>query len=165
MNAKERAKRDLDIYLARIRGFSWATIGRSFKLNPRQCQRVVKQFRKGLPSVFQESALDLIDERLRMYEADISDLAEIALHARTPAQKAKAISAKGRVVRDSNRFLLELGVLPRPGFVTLESVGRLAKAIGAVLREFQAPADVREAVLSEVAKWAEEEGVLSRMAR
>ena len=95
MNAKERAKRDLDIYLARIRGFSWATIGRSFELNPRQCQRVVKEFRKGLPSVFQESALDLIDERLRMYEADISDLAEIALHARTPAQKGQGHLSEG----------------------------------------------------------------------
>jgi hypothetical protein len=161
MNTRRRAKRDSDIYLARLRGNSWATIGASFDLTPRQCQRIVKEHRKSLPSILQEGAADLMEELLAIYEAAISDLAMIELEAPTHTKKIKAISAKLRVLNAKSRLLNDLGVLPSPGILSQVSVGRLMNSVRAALRETKAPPEVHNAVLHAVNSWAEQEGALA----
>jgi hypothetical protein len=155
----DRARRDADIYLAQRQGQSYALLARRFGLSARQCRRIVEAYRKREPSPFDGAPIEHLERMLEMTDADISDLAEIALTAPNPAAQIGAIRAKRGCVKAQVNLLQRIGFLPTPGRLSHAGVALLERELRQALRRHDAPLELLPDMANVVRRWAREQGL------
>jgi hypothetical protein len=139
MNAKERRERDVDLYRARLRGFSLPTLSRSFELTERQCRRIIAAERERQAGMFDSTAEERLEDMLECLDAAVEDLALEADIATSSSAKVKAISARVWTLREKQRLLDEAGLLPRYAPRPLEKGVNFSLAIADILERNDVP--------------------------
>ena len=94
MNAKDRRERDVDLYRNKLRGFSLATLARTFDLGERHCRRIIAAERKRQAGMFDAPAEERLEDALESFDAAIEDLA-LAADIATPTS-AKVIPLRSK---------------------------------------------------------------------
>jgi hypothetical protein len=155
---RERERRDTDIYWLYVRGLSYSAIGRTYGISARHCRRIVERYRQSAPNPLEGDALERLQDFRATFEALMGELAEAALTARTPSQKARLVDARRCVLRDSAAFEQRLGILPSPGELTLAGGLALLGELRQVLELHDATPEFRRDLLLVFNNWLEREG-------
>jgi hypothetical protein len=157
MRAKERRERDIDLYRARLRGFSIVVLSNAFELTERQCRRIIAAERKRQAGMFDHTAQERFEDMLVSLDIAIEDLALEADTATSSSAKVKAITARVGVLREQRRMLDEAGLLPRWAPRPLEQGVNFATAIADILKRNDVPPAVIYECVDVVTAWTDDE--------
>ena len=156
MNAKERRVRDTDIYRAKLRGLSLATLSRAYDLTERQCRRIIAAESKRQAGMFDQTAEERFEDALDALDAAMEDLALVSATATSSSAQVKAISARVGVIKQKQRMLDEAGLLPRWWPRPLEQGAQFALAIADILRRHGVPHAVLDECIDVVEAWTDD---------
>jgi hypothetical protein len=156
MTAKERRERDIDLFRNRLRGFSLATLSRTFEVTERQCRRIIAAERKRQAGMFDSTAEGRFEDVMDSYNAAVEELALEADIATSSSAKVKAISARVWVIKEQQRMLDEAGLLPRWTPRPVEQGVNFSKAIAKILMRNDVPPEVIYECVDVVASWTDD---------
>lgn len=113
MTSEEITRRNHDIIEARARGISWASIGRTFDLDPDHCRRILREHRASLPPLEIVSGEDHVRDWLEQKESVIGELALVAVGTSHDGTRLGAINSRARHQEQRFEFLQLMGLAPR----------------------------------------------------
>lgn len=149
-NVTEQAWRNDEIAAARARGISYSQLARTYGLSKQRVQQIHHEYRKENPTIRQQRAVQIVDDLLEGYAADIEELALVS--ATTPSDSVRVASINARMTaRNKTADLLqEMGVLPKDlGEIRLQLDAEVtAKRVINILKQHKVPGEVRDALLS-----------------
>ena len=147
--ARDKVARDDAIVCARMRGRSWAAIASEHDLSQRQCQEIMRAYRKSHPRMRSRDPLELLDEMLDLYQGAQEELAEIAATTTHAATRVGAIRTRLDALQAQANLMTLVGVLPRDvGQFRLDlDIHELADKTLAVFNEYGVPVEVKRALL------------------
>jgi hypothetical protein len=150
MNVFERYDRDLKIISLTARGFSNEALGQKYGLTTRAVQKIVKEWRETTPTLRLSDPLEIIDEMLVGYKADLEHLSELAEKADNTSAAVGAVNSR-MAARDRIIALLQTtGVLPHDlGKLRIElDVRYIAQKLVTVLTQHGVPDEVQTELLA-----------------
>lgn len=145
----KRAKRNMEIVAARIRGLSWSTIASTYGLSERQCKQILTDYRATNPSLRKSDPLDILDGVLEGLQGAIEELAMISATTQSDRTRVAAITAKVTIHDQIVKTLQTIGVLPNDlGVLRLEVDARvMAERVIRVIDKYELPAEVTDAMI------------------
>lgn len=113
MNTTERKARNDQIVLLKARGMTYDSIASTLEIHRDTAIEVVKEFRASQPKLRHQDPLEIIEDILEGYQADLSELAMVSSATKNEAVRVGAINAR-MGARDRIVALLQAtGILPR----------------------------------------------------
>lgn len=149
MNTAERQQRNEMIVSMRARGVSERQVAQTLNIDRTTVQRVMKEWKAANPTLRSQDPLDIIDEMLIGFQADLEELALLSVTAKTEAARVGAINAR-MAARDRIIGLLQsTGVLPNDlGKLSVEiDVRYIAARVVAVLSRHGVAEEVQRDLL------------------
>jgi hypothetical protein len=152
VTAQERVRRNAEVFNARARGLSWATIAAQTNLSERQCRRIFAEHREASGSLADLDASEIVRDTLDAYDAAIEDLALLADSSTHDGARLGAIRARLDAVTSRWELMQAIGVLP----ANLEQLWpewdaqRVARRIIDVLDDHQIPLEVQQEIAQAV---------------
>jgi hypothetical protein len=146
----EIAQRNEDIVAAKARGLSWSQIAASFDMGTTRCQEIVREYREANPTLRHHDPLDIVDELLEGYAADISELVMIGAEAKNDNSRVGAINSRAHIRGKITELLQAIGVLPNDlGQLHIEIDARfVAKQVLLVLNKHEVGPELKEDLLA-----------------
>jgi hypothetical protein len=143
-------ERDEMIVALRARGVSQRQVAATFAVSKETVARVCRLYRESHPTLRSYDPLEVIDEMLEGYQADLEELALLASTARSETAKVSAIVARMTCREKIVALLQSTGVLPHDlGKLRLEvDVRYIAQQVIAVLARHDVAEDVQRELLA-----------------
>lgn len=150
LEGANRAKRNMEIVAARIRGLSWHTIANTYGLSERQCKQILADYRAHNPSLRKSDPLDILDSVLEGLQGAVEELAMISATTSSDRTRVAAIQAKVAIHDQIVKTLQTVGVLPNDlGVLRLEVDARvMAERVIGVIEKYDMPAEVTDAMIA-----------------
>ena len=151
----ERVERNLAIVERRMRGDRWEDIANDHGVTIRRCKQIVEAYRASNPTLRHHDPVEVVDELLEGYAADIRALNETYDKANLANNVSGAVGAVNARMNARERIaelLQAIGVLPHDlGTMHLIIEGRVvAEKVFAVLERYELPeaifADLEQAL-------------------
>lgn len=152
LTVAQQFERNVKIVLARHRGASYATVAEKHGLSVIQCKRIVKAFREANPTLRHQNPVEIVDEMLEGYMADLNDLNDVVEKAEHEAAKTGAINARRQVREKITELLQAVGALPHDlGTLRVEMDAQVTVTkVLAILKRYQLPLEAFEEIMNEL---------------
>lgn len=150
LTVAERQQRHDQVVMLRARGLTWPQIAEATGLSRNQCMLVMKQFRESEPTLRTQDPLEVIDEMLIGYQADLAELATISNTTKNDSVRVGAINSR-MAARDRIVGLLQAtGVLPHDlGKLKVEiDVRYIAQRVFVIFDKYKVPEEAQEEILA-----------------
>jgi hypothetical protein len=108
----EQANRNAEIVAGKMRGLSWSQLAASYGITIRRCQQIFAEWREENPTLRHHDPIEIADDLLDGYTADIEELVLIAATSDQDAVRVGAINARMNARQRITELLQALGVLP-----------------------------------------------------
>lgn len=134
---------------ARLRGISAIRVAQMFDVSRDTVVRVMREFRNANPTLRTQDPIEIVDEMLLGYQADLEELAVISATAKNDNAKIGAVNSR-MVARDRIISLLQsTGVLPHDlGKLKVEiDVRYIAQTLVTVLSKHQIDEGIQRELL------------------
>lgn len=158
----EQADRNQEIVAAHLRGLSFEEIAGTYNLTSVRCKQIFAEWKAANPSLRHHDPLDIADDMLNGFQADIEQLAYQSMSHKSETAQVAAVKARAAVRARIIGLLQAMGVLPN-------DLGQLSIAIDAkftatrvlaVLNEFKVPDEVRDALIAALEPGPQEQPAL-----
>lgn len=149
LDATQTAERERMIVEMRLRGVSVDRTAQTFGLNRDTVLRAMRRFRERNPTLRTQDPIDIVDEMLLGYQADLEELAMISATAKSDNARIGAVNSR-MVARDRIIALLQsTGVLPHDlGNLKIEiDVRYIAQTLVTVLNRHQVDEGIQRELL------------------
>jgi hypothetical protein len=152
LSVTQQFERNVKIVLARHRGASYATVAQKHDLSVIQCKRIVKAFREANPTLRHQNPVEIVDEMLEGYMADLNDLNDVVEKAEHEAAKTGAINARRQVREKITELLQAVGALPHDlGTLRLEMDAQVTvRKVLTILERYKLPDEAFDEILTEL---------------
>lgn len=146
----ERQIRNDQIVAMKARGMTYEQIAAVVDMSRRQVQNIMQAWRDTQPKLRTQDPLDIIDEMLEGYQADLNELATVGQATKNDAVKVGAVNSR-MAARDRIIALLQTtGVLPHDlGKLKVEiDIKYISTRLVAVLNKYDVPIEARRELLA-----------------
>jgi hypothetical protein len=149
LTAEQQVERNRMFVEMRLRGVSIDRTAQTFGLHRDTVLRAMREFRKSNPTLRTQDPIDIVDEMLLGYQADLEELATISATAKSDNARIGAVNSR-MVARDRIIALLQsTGVLPHDlGNLKIEiDVRYIAQTLVAVLNKHHVDEGIQRELL------------------
>ena len=148
--ALEQAQRNEEIVVGRMRGLSIGQLATQFELSKTRVCEILSEWKKTARPLRKNDPLDIADEMLDGYQADIEELVLIGLATDHDSVRVSAINTRMQARQRITELLQALGVLPNDlGELRIEIDARLvAERVVAVLKSHDVPQKVQDELIA-----------------
>lgn len=146
----DRAVRNAEIVSARMRGLSYDQLEVTYHLSRRRLEQIVSEYRAVNPTLRNQDPIDVADELIEGYKADIEELVIIGATTNQDQVRVGAINSRMAARQRIAELLQALGVLPKDlGQLHIAiDVRQVAVKVVAVLKEHEVGEEVQDALLA-----------------
>lgn len=149
LRTRELAERNDLIVAMRARGIGERQVAASFGIDERQVYRIMAEFRDSHPKLREADPLQVIDDMLIGFQADLEELAQLSVEAKTENARVGAINARMHARDRIISLLQSTGVLPHDlGKLSVEiDVRYIAQKVVTVLGRHHISEEVQRELL------------------
>lgn len=146
----EMAERNAELVAAKARGLSWAQIEATYQVSERRGREILAEWRSRNPALRTHDPIQIIDELIEGYQADIEELVIIAATTASDSARVGAVNARMSARQKIAELLQAVGVLPHDlGSMRVEIDARVtAQRMITVLNQFNVSDEVRDALVA-----------------
>jgi hypothetical protein len=112
MNRRDQSRRDTQIAMMRVAGYTEEALAQRFKLDIRTVRRAYRKWKEGQYEFQDVDPMEVVADELLRLDCALSELAMDRINSETAMDRIKAIRAQLKVMSARTQLLMDVGALP-----------------------------------------------------